>query len=243
MKILPASTVPWAKPIRRRHSPSPGRLTSFRPCLRWEFGFSCAFCLLHEADMGLDDRGAFSVEPWVPNARRTSDPTYDDLFYACAFCNRARGAAPRVASSGAHLLRPDEVAWDQHFSLENDLLVPRAGDPDAAYTAQVYDLNDPRKVRLRRFRREAITTRLRFLRESEGLRKRLLDRVATSPTDDALAYLDVMQALESSVRAIASELLQLAAIPQDAAPRCRCGAAGALPEWFVSQTQELDLEA
>lgn len=236
MRILPASTAPWAVPIRRIHAPTPGGLVSWRPCLRWEFGFSCAFCLLHEADIRLD-WGAFQVEPWSPKAMEISDPSYGygDLFYVCALCNRARGAKPVVSSGGAHLLRPDEVAWGQHFTLEGDLLVPKVGDPDAAYTAQVYDLNDPRKVRLRRLRRVTITTHLHFLQESQGLERKLLDKVAA---ESALEALEMSRKIWHFRKAGIQALLEFAAIPADASPECRCGYTrlNALPERLASQT-------
>ena len=54
MKILPPQTKPPTSPIERRHRPRPvhGRqgYLKFRPCLRWDFGFTCPFCLMHESD-------------------------------------------------------------------------------------------------------------------------------------------------------------------------------------------------
>jgi hypothetical protein len=50
---LPPATHPWRRKIERQHLPIEGSYSSFRPCVRWEFGFSCAFCLLHEADVML----------------------------------------------------------------------------------------------------------------------------------------------------------------------------------------------
>ena len=51
--ILPPTTAPRG-PIRRVHRPKQyaGKrgYEKYRRCLRWEFGFTCSFCLLHESD-------------------------------------------------------------------------------------------------------------------------------------------------------------------------------------------------
>lgn len=72
IELLPFSTSPWAAPLERRHHPPQpsGRFgyQRFRPCLRWEFGFSCAFCLLHEVDFdayGSERSGQMSIEHHV----------------------------------------------------------------------------------------------------------------------------------------------------------------------------------
>jgi hypothetical protein len=50
-KILPPVTQPWPQVIVRQHKPPEAKYKTYRACLRWEFGFSCAFCLLHETDL------------------------------------------------------------------------------------------------------------------------------------------------------------------------------------------------
>ncbi len=77
MRTLPRQTQPPATPIERRHAPAPGRYDSFRPCLRWDFGFTCAFCLLHEADLaehGTEGTGLMSTgaidDPVTESPRR-----------------------------------------------------------------------------------------------------------------------------------------------------------------------------
>ena len=70
MRALPPTTLPASEPIARRHAPD-GAWASFRACLRWEFGFTCAFCLLHEADFlehGAEGSGLFATEHHVARA-------------------------------------------------------------------------------------------------------------------------------------------------------------------------------
>lgn len=55
MKILPPVTLPPRQPTTRRHEPKAAfgaeGYQAYRACLRWEFGFTCSFCLMHEADL------------------------------------------------------------------------------------------------------------------------------------------------------------------------------------------------
>src|SRR5881628_3580589 len=141
MRILPPSTRLPTQPLRRRHEPSLSTYRAYRSCLRWEFGFSCAFCLLHEADFigsGLHS-GVFVVEHFESRSRSPSlSNSYENLFYACGLCNRARGAKPVLDTVGRRILNPTEVAWSEHFRLEHDEIQPLPGDRDASYTVEVY---------------------------------------------------------------------------------------------------------
>src|SRR5437879_2619929 len=98
--MLPPQTHPPNEPIRRRHSPPRLAYEEYRSCLRWEFGFTCAFCLLHEADFveeGARGTGLMWIEHHVA---QSADPalvdTYENCFYACRYCNGARRIAPVV---------------------------------------------------------------------------------------------------------------------------------------------------
>ena len=76
MKILPPVTHPWSEKIVRRHTPRSLKgakgYQAYRPCLRWEFGFSCAFCLVHEVDLApypIAGSGLTQVEHFIPKSR------------------------------------------------------------------------------------------------------------------------------------------------------------------------------
>ena len=55
---------------------------------------------------------------------------------------------------GNRLLDPTKDVWSEHFRIDNDNIVPIDGDADAVYTEDVYAMNEARKVKLRRVRRE-----------------------------------------------------------------------------------------
>jgi hypothetical protein len=150
MKILPPATQPPRQPTIRRHEPKPAQgeegYQAYRPCLRWEFGFTCAF-----------------------------------------------------------------IAWGDHFYRSGGRLLPFQGDVHASYTHQVYDLDDPRKVEMRRLRRELITNRLElFHRFPEDLNWLLSETEASPPR-----------------RAVLFALEELARFPPfRQMPRASAGAAG-----------------
>ena len=77
MRILPLQSQPPSTTVDRRHTPRPttGRFgyQGYRACLRWEFGFTCAFCLLHESDFvehGAEGLGLLGVEHFLPVAEQ-----------------------------------------------------------------------------------------------------------------------------------------------------------------------------
>ncbi len=244
MKILPPETSPPDRPIQRHHEPttSAGRrgYQSYRDCLRWEFGFSCIFCLLHEADLavyGVEGLGVTGVEHFVPvslDAGAVND--YENCFYTCRLCNGARNRAP-VVRRQRRLLNPCKDTWAGHFESVNDQLVPKTGDRDAEYTAETYDFRDPRKSRLRRLRRELLSACLDLLQDGPA-RVEILIELSEKHND--VEILHAARDLQRCIQFAASEVRQYAAIPVDAPQGCGCGAQDtlSLPEWLVEQTIE-----
>lgn len=243
MSLLPARTQPWRGPFRRRHSPAAKRsYRDFRQCLRWEFGFSCCVCLAHETDLfehGVEGTALMHVEHREP---RSTDPgsasRYSNCLLVCRLCNLARGALPLRSPSGAHLLGPTEVAWVDHFDLDGDRLIPRAGDSDALYTHEAYDLDDPMKVAMRQFRRTRLTEWLQVLKNGPSLRDRLLEKGIREKDPELIA---ASEELDDAVRRAWRDLLRFQAIPRDAALSCNCSEAAArvLPAQLGEQTQAL----
>ncbi len=249
MRLLLPQTLPFPARIERAHSPRPVRgrygFQAYRPCLRWEFGFTCAFCLLHEADLaehGIEGMGLGTIEHFVPVSTGAGDVhRYSNCFYACRFCNVARGATPAVDGGGRRLLNPCDDVWGDHFSLAvGDRLSPVDGDPDAAYTEQAYDLNDPRKVVMRQSRRERLAEWLQLLEEGPALEAELLRQAssAVSPAK-ALTNLQAARQLRRCIEAALRDIQRYAAIPVDADASCRCTSPPALaaPPWLGEQSR------
>jgi hypothetical protein len=231
MKILPLQTRPPSTKVDRCHVPRPtaGRFgyQGYRACLRWEFGFTCAFCLLHESDFveyGAEGLGLLGVEHFVPVSAEGDANSYENCFYACRLCNGSRSDAPVVDLLGRRLLEPCGHTWADHFqAAPDDRLRPMDGDPDAAYTHATYDLDDPRKMEIRCARRRRIEVRLLILSEGLDLLEPLLDRLRREPPEQRADLLRVAEQLRRGMDQAVTELLRYAAVPRDADAGCRCG--------------------
>ncbi len=226
MKILPTTTKPPNRRIGRRHAPAmaSGRYgyREYRPCLRWEFGFSCAFCLIHESDVspsGVEGLGVTTVEHYEP---ASTDPAalndYENCFYVCRLCNGARHALPVVGGDG-RLLNPCLDVWREHFAAVGDRLQPVPGDRDARYTHESYDLDDERKVRMRKLRRETIEECLAVI---ESCGSRIPDLMEHFNQIGDPSSLDVAEELWQSTVLAVRQLARSCAIPGDAPAECRC---------------------
>lgn len=236
---LPPSTQPWRIPIRRRHEPLAARgesgYQSYRQCLRWEFGFSCPFCLLHEADLfaaDIEGTGLTWIEHHVPKSRDESGRNkYENCFYSCRFCNSAHGA--KEVPEGTRLLDPCGVAWRDFFELRGDSLLPR-DEGDAAFTHLIYDLDDPRKLALRRMRRETLAEVKEYLSKGLQLHDRLIER-ARDNADPSLVT--IAQEMWAGFKLAAQVRERFAAVPERE-EGCLCPAdACSLPEVLAEQLE------
>ncbi len=228
MRILPPVTKPWRTRIVRRHEPPAGRgrraHRRFRQCLRWEFGFTCAFCLCHETDLilhGVEGSGETGVEHFVPvSYDEAAANEYRNCFYACRYCNQDRAARANVdPQSGGRLLNPCHVSWEDHFTVADDKMTPRDDDLDGLYTSQAYNLDHPRKVRMRRLRRKAVRELLQLLRKGRELHASLLER-AVAEEDPAL--IEEARLLALFLRRAIEDLERFKVIPEDAKRPCIC---------------------
>lgn len=142
LELVPPTTIPPATPRRQRHAPPAANdYAECRACLRWDAGFTCCFCLVHESDLathGAEGTALTWIEHLEPQHRAPElRNVYENCAYACRFCNNIRRTKPSVNASGARLLNPWRDAWGAHFRLREDRLEPihdgEAGR-DANYT-------------------------------------------------------------------------------------------------------------
>lgn len=208
---LPSQTHPPDRALSRRHRPRDisSLYSVFRNCLRWDFGFTCSICLLHESDIvryGVEGWAVSTIEHIIPRSHDGAlIGTYKNLLYICRLCNNARSDSDLCDAWGRRLLDPTKDVWSQHFQLQQDHLVPITSH--AEYTEDVYNINDSRKVKLRRTRRESIC-HLHLLLSNARTRAKFAHSQAEACVEIASI----------------SQLLRVYAwIPDDAPNTCRCG--------------------
>ncbi len=243
--ILPPVTQPWGQRIRRSHKQrriaAVDAWRSYRSCLRWEFAFSCAFCLCHEADLataGVEGWGLTAIEHFIPKSRDSKQKnSLKNLFYICGRCNLARGIAPNKDASGAVLLNPCEVSWGESFIVTKGRLELRdSNDVDARYTQDTYRLNEASKVRIRRLRQRVIESRKAFLERYRGKKDELFKRAIESGDPELVSMARDIRALQQDATL---DLLRFRAIPHDRNRPCRCQSNPSLPDFLRVQAFDL----
>lgn len=244
MKIL-RSDSPLGGCVERFHSPERARYGRYRACLRWDFGFSCAFCLLHEADLawyGAEGTGMTWIEHRV---LRSENPAladdYSNCYYSCRFCNQARRALP-IQSSEGDLLDPCAQSWSAHFHRHHDRLMPNVGDRDAIRTHRVYDLDDPRKKLLRRERKAVVEGIVAAFEEYPKRIARLYEIANQHSNPDVVATLKFEAHALGTLLADATRVaFRMAPVPADADERCGCDPprSPTLAAGFVSQALDI----
>lgn len=257
MQVLSLLSPPFACRIKRRHKPREvgylGGYREYMPCLRWDFGFTCAVCLLHESDyvpgpglggVGLA-LGAFTVEHLKPKSQwpRLANKYYNCI-YACRVCNVARGTKPIVRSADqARLLNPCDAVWSSRFQWANAELVPKhAGDKDALYTIFAYDVNAPGKVALRGARAEAIEGALEDIVDAAE-RVAMMIELSDEPQNAKFRSQLTREAefLRGRTKRAMKLLRRFAPMPLSAPGSCRCSIrrARSLPEAVQQQAMEV----
>jgi hypothetical protein len=106
-------------------------------------GGLCEYCLLHEVDtyLGCQVDHVISEKHGGPTAS-------ENLAYACASCNRAKGSdiGSIAASTGqlTRLFNPRIDRWSDHFLLARTVIQPRT--PIGEATVRTLALNDAERV-------------------------------------------------------------------------------------------------
>lgn len=232
---LRPETVAPVTPQQRSHHPS-GRYETFRACIRWDFEFTCAFCLTHEGSLappgpgGTEGMGLLSIEHVSPqSADEEAAHRYRNCVYACMRCNNVRRATP-VHDGRRTLLDPTATAWAAHFDVVRDdaketvRLAPRQGDANAGHTETVYDLNDELKMTRRYWRAKRVEALLHEV--EQGARNLVrLESLASgqSSLDVAALAAEFVEKTRRAMRDALEELdKQWRIVPVDADRPCAC---------------------
>lgn len=121
-------------PLTRRHGPY-GYLDydSFRPWLRDDFGFRCAYCLRRER--WEPDLGVFEIDHLAPVSQSPElCVTYTNLIYRCTACNAAKREQVLSDPTTVFLATTLLVEADGRLSAQTE---------EARRLIRLLDLNDP----------------------------------------------------------------------------------------------------
>lgn len=103
----------------------------------------CEYCLIHEDD------AFFGCEvDHIISEKHGGQTEADNLSYACAFCNRAKGSdvGSIMLASGTltRFFNPRTDAWANHFFLDEVRIVPLSDIGDV--TVRILDFNNPDRL-------------------------------------------------------------------------------------------------
>ena len=139
---------------RKRNPPDGKPHGWYKDCLRLDFEFRCAYCLIHEKDF--QGHESFQVDHFRPKSRfRELERSYANLYYACQLCNRQgrKGHAwptPDEESRGERFVDPCAEHWEDHVEFIEDGSV-RPLTPAGEYSTRTIELD---RIQLRLHRRK-----------------------------------------------------------------------------------------
>lgn len=256
MKIIPPTTTPPDAPFSRDHAPKvadwKGGYGEYRRCLRWDFGFTCAFCLLHESDLnefGLAEGWAVtSIEHRQTQKSASGEAnSYANCYYACRFCNGSRATKPLMDPAGNEVLDPCRDNWSANFAAYDHCLEPRT--PRGEYTQAVYDINDATRVHIRKTRLENIHRWRRLILEGPKEVTKLMtiaQDLLRSPKfhkrSEGEFLMQQAQKRQEDIAHARNAIERYLAIPKDRDTKCRCtGVAFKLPVELEKQLIDISV--
>jgi HNH endonuclease len=145
--VAPHSAEIPSEPIERScRPPQVGDYARYRACLRKDFSFRCAYCQSHETEIGSGRAyGGFEIDHFRPKIQfRALRTRYDNLFWSCAECNRAKGdtwPSREEIEKEYRFVDPTREILSDHLELIGLLVVPKT--VPGAYTRDAIDLNSP----------------------------------------------------------------------------------------------------
>lgn len=192
--------------IRREHPPKMTGRAGYRkaePYLRRDFDYRCAYCMVHEQQVGGTE--AFCIDHFKPRSKSGRVNDYANLYWACIPCNQfkhdnwATGAQRLEGYRFADPCR--EQDYGVHF-VESDTGELLIQNPCGEYHVRTLRLNRAwlRYLRLERNRKQ------KRLDEALVLREALEQAVTARPDAEAEEKRRLLSFLNNEIEALQGEL-------------------------------------
>jgi hypothetical protein len=187
---------------RLRKPPANKKPGWYKDCLRLDFEFRCAYCLIHEADYQSPED--FEVEHFQPISANGPEREYKNLYYSCRLCNKrnrkgTNWPTPAQMSSNIRFVDPCSEFWEEHVSFKDDGSIDGISD-QGTYSVSTIDLNR-QQLRLHRSRFPLEYYGKSLLKEIEQKVKNI-SSVVTNDTS-------LPQEIKSEIAAFTAEVHQL----------------------------------
>ncbi len=174
----------------------------YREALRAAAGYRCEYCGISEGALTpieVTGTGLFLIDHYFP---KSTHPhlmyQYDNLVYSCMFCNREIGPSQPVGERPEErLLIRRNPEYEKHLRLNGDGTL-EALTETGEFTLKLANLNDPRKVRLRRLEEQTRGERRRIIDLLLSMYSKL-ENAAGSPSQQ-LAIRQELDAMAAALR-------------------------------------------
>jgi len=134
--------------VRSAEVPAKSNYQEYKPYLRVDFWYSCAYCTMTEVECNAI---GFCIDHYEPVVKEpTLKNNYANCMWCCDVCNDRKSdisPSPNLRAKGYVIFRPDQHNPDDNFSLKN--LRVEGTTEIGEYTIQCVDLN---RLQLRRMR-------------------------------------------------------------------------------------------
>jgi len=148
----------------------------YRPELRIDFWFACAYCSIAEIEAsGI----SFEIDHYLPRENHKElAHTYENLMYSCRLCNRIKHDEEpddKMLAKGIRFFRPDQDDPDAHFEIRSIVdIYPLT--PVGEYTVEGIRLHREQLKKLRQRRHRLYQSKEVTLKGRQALQRMGLDR-------------------------------------------------------------------
>ena len=141
--------------VRTETPPRYADYRRYKPHLRRDFQYQCAYCTINEAEFG--GHYNFHIDHFRPQSLFPELRTeYSNLYYACSICNTYKSdtwPTEEQIARGRRFLDPCADDYAAHFEPQPDGMLRELTEP-AKYTSTHLRLNRQQLVKLRQRRKE-----------------------------------------------------------------------------------------
>lgn len=176
--------------IRRELPPRYGKYyRRARPYLRRDFLRRCAYCLIHDEDIG---EGFFEIDHFYPQAQGGTDD-YTNLYYVCRVCNAQKHhkwPSEVEQANGLGFCDPCKE-WDYgvHFVEQNTGVLSQKTPKGEYHIDQIF-LNRTELIEKRRYRNDLMVT-------VEELKRRI--ETSMRDTDEARGWTERLDRIQRRI--------------------------------------------
>ncbi len=200
--VLRSSDVPLGRPYGE-----------YKPWLRHDFFFSCAYCSMSEAEA---QAIRFTIDHYEPKkARPDLVNEYDNLMYCCDECNERKGdrCPPDSARADGHrFFRSDHDYWQEHFNRNGVRLEPVS--KTGSFTIDAIDLNRLALRTLRGIRERLAQCNEQISQGVSALKRTPIDRLPPQIRARAVQYInEAVKVDQNLIKAIEHVLREAAKSP------------------------------